>query len=331
MTSILLGLLLAAAGGAELVSTTGAMAAMEREVNKGATVLIVDRNDGEIDGSRCLGLSLLEGIRAAGAVSAARTTGFVGYPSIPFQSATATPGVVDILYPDLRLAPETEGLAGEAVIAEIGLVDGSRVTLTDHAALTIGIPKAHGPRTETRARWIYTFHPTVTRASECWIEADVGNTEAVREIVVAAFADVKDLRVHPLSSSATLDITRKSWTERPTQFFWMAGALATGGLVLILLYQRRHEFALYRLLGMGRAQTALVAAAGAMALTTTATLFAVELCLLLACLLPDVPAVAVQLSLTQIVLSASATSVIAAAGAIAASSGNTTRMIRNRN
>lgn len=103
-----------------------------------------------------------------------------------------------------------------------------------------------------------------------------------------------------------------------------------GGLALILVYQRRHELALYRLLGVGRAHTAVVSAVSALVVLTVAVLFAAEVSLLVALLSPGAGWQATQAGITQVVLSGFGSYIIAVAGAGAAATGNTTQMIRGR-
>src|SRR6187551_1111498 len=152
LITLMLGCLLAAIGSAEVITTAAAVSKMEHEVDKGATVLVIDRNDGDLGGSQCLRLGRVQGVVAVGAVSNVEITGFAGYPSIPFQRASLTPGMVDILYPGLRLRSDATGLAGEGVGEEVGLVDGSTVTLNDKTEVTLSVPRQGTARSEDRAR-----------------------------------------------------------------------------------------------------------------------------------------------------------------------------------
>lgn len=222
LITLMVGALLAAIGSAEVLSTAAAIAKMDAEVEKGATVLVVDRNEGELSGVQCLQLAGLRGVVAVGAVGRAQVIGFAAYPSIPFQRAAMTPGMVEILYPGMQLRPGIGGLAGEGIGEEVGVIDGSMVTFADDTKISLGVATHGTARSADRSRWVYVLDPAPARAAECWVEAAVGSTEAVREVAIAQFNDVKDLRVRNLTPPAAYETTRDSWLERPTQFGWLA-------------------------------------------------------------------------------------------------------------
>ncbi|MBM7826622.1 ABC transporter permease family protein [Microbacterium aurum] len=329
--TLILGVALAGVGAAEAVITGRSLATMEAEKAKGSTVVIVDRNEGDIDGARCLRLGSSAGVTAVGTVARVETVGVLGYPSVPFQHAVVTPGLIGILYPSLQVRQNVTGIAGEAVADEVGLVDGSEVKTTGGSTLVLQLPDEGTPRSQDRARWLYTFESTPTRVRECWVEATPGSVERVREVIAATFSETRDLRVRSQASTATYDATRASWLARPTQFAWTGGALIGAAIAFTLTFTRRHELALYRLLGASKSETALIGVVATCASIFIATILGAEICAVAMRLVGVSERLANQLGLMQIALSSSAAYVIAIAACVLAASGNTTAMIRNRN
>ncbi|MFK4806161.1 hypothetical protein ACI3KX_09850 [Microbacterium sp. ZW CA_36] len=313
---------------AEAVHRT--MTTVEGEYTQGANVLIVSNQGGVLDGARCQALSHQDGVSAAGGATSTDVVR-IGDPSVlSVRRVRATSGYFEILDLALPLMNGVVGAVGPGIAAELGVGQRSRLKLSDATSVTVARSSTESIAGE-RTRWLTVLAPTLPAVNECWVEVEPGALDAIQALVVATFGKADHLQVDSAHDRALLTATLGAWQQRWTRWAGFAAGAAATLFCGILLAPRRHEYALYKLLGMPRTSVWLICATEAALLTAAGALLSVGVVAgtLTDVSLPHVIEIA-RLAGAQLVFALCTVTVGVALVATALTSGSTAQVIRSR-
>lgn len=252
----------------EMQAASSLDALLADEEQRGTNVLIVENGGGPLDGHLCDAIGAQGGIERAGGVSASSVVGLGGNNLISSRRVFATPGYLQILNYGQPRGSGPLAYIGPALSKEISIADFTEVQMSDGQRITV-LAAPESARGEARSRWITMVVPALDEVQECWIEARSESLAAVRGAIPAFFPSAASLRVTALRDESAVVAAFTVWEERSTRWLFTATGTVGGLLVGTLLWPRRHEYALYRILGMSRAQVTLLASAEAMILVVS--------------------------------------------------------------
>ncbi|MCW3493451.1 FtsX-like permease family protein [Microbacterium sp. SSM24] len=315
---------------AELHVGYTAMATISEEQLRGASVLVIENDSGTLDSRDCLRLDHQDGVVAAGGVTNPDVVSIGSPPVIDVRRVYATEGYFDILDLPLSALPGRIGSIGADVQAELGVAPEAVIDLSDGSQVTVS-KAAPSIRAEERGRWLTVLAPTLARVQQCWVETERGALSAVRSTLVAALGDAGQLNVTTLRDRVLSDAATEAWDRRWTQWAWAAGGVSAALSCGLLVAARRHEYALYRLLGLSRAATSLIAMLET-AMMSACGIGIASLCVgaYIAQLPQESLSTLAEIGGAQLLLASALASVAAGAVTVAVASGRTAQIIRNR-
>jgi hypothetical protein len=237
------------------------------QVAQGRFVLVA-RSPGRdgLDAARCEALRDLPGVRSAGAVLQQTAAYPLAAPLRRFDLLTVTPGLVPVWFPDASPYSGPGLAAGDGVAAELGLVDGA-VLQTNVAgarsqsdASDAGVRRSRvatvlpaAVRSPEAGQMLFEVAVPAGRTSACFVEPRPASRAAVESALGGWFGVDELATVSPfLDEQLTGRQPEAELANRVSRWVWLAGVSAAVGLVAVLWYGRREEFALYRLLGLRR-------------------------------------------------------------------------------
>ncbi len=213
--------------------------------------------DGEpLGAARCEALNGQPGVVAAGAVFAPEPDTLETAPSVRFQRAAVTRGVLRVWDPRLRMEPsgERELVLGVALARELALRVGSWAILEgQQPARVAGVAEVER-RNPQVARWALEIVPPAGAIEECWVEFEPGAYEGGLAALPAIFTTGdKEAIARPYirRDQFTRDPAAE-WASRPQKDGWPLAAGVVAGLFALTAWFRRSELGLYLAVGTPR-------------------------------------------------------------------------------
>lgn len=248
------------------------LSTLEGEVDRGANVLIVESPGQPLSGAVCESMTSQPDVIAAGGVSHAEVVE-LGQPAlVSVRKVSATTGYFLLMRLPVPTDAESAAAVGARVADELGIVDRSLIQ-TSFGSVRLQIaPDAI--RAEERSRWMTVLRHAGWPVDQCWIEARNGTVDAVKTIVTASFHEVPEVTLAVLRDRTTTETTMRAWDARSTQWAWPAAGALSGVVCALIVAARRHEYALYRILGVRRAAVKLIAVLDVESMLFPALIFA---------------------------------------------------------
>lgn len=229
-----------------------------------------------LDGGRCLALEYRSHVVASG--------GFTLRDSVTIARA---PGVrtelVDIVGPmqalwDSSLQADTYPERGlwisTALATSIGFRPGSEILLDGLPPTQVGVfdPSRRSPEA---AIWIAGLVAPTTPVSQCWVEFAPASAEAGATALRSWFAGYGiTVSVAPVLVAGKFSLNPVAdFDQRPNRFAWFPAGVSLGLVFAVVGWFKRSEIALYRTLGSGIAQTAVIFVAQGVVILIGAWLF----------------------------------------------------------
>lgn len=323
---LLLAPLLLVPAALELTAAVALDKELSSEEALGRDVLVVEREGGVLDGARCEAVGSQDGVLDAGGVSEPEVVGVGTDALISTRRVTATPGYLRALGYETSSA---EAIAGFALSKELSIQDGAIVSFSDGSRARMSIA-VDSPRAEARSRWITVPAAALDAVRECWVTASPSTLAAVQAAIPSFFPTATDLRVSTLRTDRLSKQAIATWEDRPTRWLFAAAGASAALLVGVMLWPRRHEYALCRLLGMSRPVVMLLAAAEAMLLVTASALLATPYAVAVMAFLGGIRNDYAQVVLVQGMLALAVLTVLVAPVTAWVSSGRPADVLRER-
>ncbi|RLP74525.1 hypothetical protein D9V32_12600 [Mycetocola tolaasinivorans] len=225
----------------------------------GGNVLVVDAEGASIPQQPCSTLSDVRGVIRAGAMVGVATVHSSIEPSISFRQGTVSAEYLMILSPDWDATPGA--VLGPEASDTVGLAPGSELRLGESETDTrFGSALPASPRAADRARWIYNVRVVSDEDAirECWVQANSGYLNQVREAAAAAFSGTDALRIRSLVDPGSAQSAIAGYDSRLTGWLWLVVGPIIGGVILTHLRARASEYALYRVSGFAAQDVALI-------------------------------------------------------------------------
>ncbi len=256
--ALVVALVVAALMWAETATARMIIQAKHDLVAAGGLVAVVAREDGAtLPAPRCSLLGQLPHVAASGGLRKGSIIHFGQAPATPFQSVEVTDSLLAIVSPGSAAAGAGVVLS-RAASDELGVTGGAWVSLLGSPVAVAGIVDTE-ERAESLSRTVFLPAPPTGGVHQCWVEFHDGAFEQGVQALPAWFAGEGTLTIHPLvdRNAGTRDLAG-DWWQRPTRDGWIMGAILIGAFLVMLLWRRRAEFALYLLLGSSRSGVAVL-------------------------------------------------------------------------
>jgi len=237
--------------------------AWDRQLSRGASAFVVSSSlPGVMDARRCDELQGVSGVRAAGAVLASTTGSFASSPDARVAIMEVTPGYVRAVFPSATAA--LDGVAiGARVAQNNGVLPGAYLRLLDgsQSAMPVAVvDDGMAQRINGIDNAVLVPKPAVGVVDQCLVEAQPGAAKSVEELLVTWFPPEYNWTIVPLLTAPEFEIDAvRMMRDSPVPLLAAGAALVTGLLMWAILWSRRQDLALYRLLGVGtRAIVAMI-------------------------------------------------------------------------
>lgn len=250
-TGVLVLLLGFIALAASILDVSAITARWEEKIARGASVWVVstDRVRG-LSAQRCDELNRVSTVVAAGGRLTSEEHRSRSLPGTRITIEEVTPGFTTILWPTAAQT-DTAVTAGTTLATDLGVVAGGRVALEDTADVPVTRVASQPARIPAFDRNLVIQAAPEGAIDQCYVEAVPGATADVETVLTTWFPASPRTNVLPFVDPRTLG--RDSQTEldeRASRHVPVAAAVATVILYLFLVWARRKDFALYRLLGL---------------------------------------------------------------------------------
>jgi hypothetical protein len=260
----LIAALSALIGGAVVLSTAGnvndvVQAHRAQELRGLSTLSVTAADDEPLSAAGCDSLTSIEVVNSAGGeISTARVQ--PANSPITVTVRHVSPGYLAVAFP----GEDTKGLesiAGRDLREELGLVPGGLLAEGSESAppITIHEVASTPARIDGTNRDVLVAAPPTGTVTECLVDVANGQSETVASVIPSHFSSAVVVR-HFLASDSVDRDPASELRHRWSGLVWLAGGL---GIVLFNSYawwSRRHETALYRLLGFRPESVATVVA-----------------------------------------------------------------------
>lgn len=248
-------------GAADLTSRAHTVTRIVELADAGAWVAVA-RSDSSFPSDRCRWLNGAPALVAAGAVGASRPARFASAPSATYTAYPVTPEVIRVLVsgpPPADPKPATVAV-GSRVAGELGLRTGSAATLISVGTVSVVVL----PDTPRSARYRGSVLVPQDRfaAAECLASFAIGTRDPVDRLERLLAVDVPIQASPVLTGGRFVDDPLGDDARRTTRHWPLVAAGLVAVLVGITTLARRRDLALYRSLGFGRSEVAIVVAAG---------------------------------------------------------------------
>ncbi|KRB38476.1 ABC transporter permease [Microbacterium sp. Root180] len=323
------GLIMAAPATFEVTALDSVTDVLADEETRGAYVLIVESEEGALDGRDCSAVAGQQGVVAAGGMTAPKVVS-VGEPALTTaRSAEATAGYFEIVWGREPRSSEPAVIVGSELGRELSVADGAQITLGGDQRFAASSASASA-REDPRGRWLTIPAAHLQSVQQCWVEASPESLAPVRASLPALFPDAQALSVTVMRDGALSEAAITGWVNRPGRWLHLVCGAVAGAIVGTLLSPRRAEYALYRLLGLSRPTVLVIAIVEAMLLVQLALVLGGLICAaVVPALAPLAPADILSSLLVQIAMTGAAAAAVAGLTCVLLTSGNPAQTIRS--
>lgn len=235
---------------AELMSSLEVKNYAERFSAAGGHVVVAEGPQG-LNAARCDALRWHPLVLAAGGYRGGGGSYASNAPGVSFERFQVTAGLPAVWDPGADPGAPGALWVGAAAAAELGLRNGSWVSLDDQPAARVAVldPAQRNP---FAARAFMEPIPPVGRLDQCWVEFPTASAEAGLDWLASYFAeDEAETRRAIDRGQFSVDPT-ELLAARPQRWAWLpVGAVGSAMIALMALF-RRSEAALYRAFGLDR-------------------------------------------------------------------------------
>ncbi|MGN8553443.1 UNVERIFIED_CONTAM: hypothetical protein OHV15_12755 [Microbacterium sp. SLM126] len=322
------GLIMAAPAAFEVTALDRVTDVLADEEARGTHVLIVESEEGALDGRDCSAVAGQQGVVAAGGMTAPKVVS-VGEPALTTaRSVEATAGYFEIVWGREPRSSQPAVVVGSELGRELSVADGAQITLGgDRFAASSASASV---REDPRGRWLTIPAAHLQRVQQCWVEASPESLAPVRASLPALFPDAQALSVTVMRDGALSEAAIASWVNRPGRWLHLVCGAVAGAIVGTLLSPRRAEYALYRLLGLSRPTVLVIAIVEATLLVQPALVLGGLICAaVVPALAPLAPADILSSLLLQIAMTGAAAAAVAGMTCVLLTSGNPAQTIRS--
>jgi hypothetical protein len=256
--------LAAAVVGASVVLATVAnvddiVQAHETQELRGLSTLSITGVNGEaVSAGECDATNTLDAVSAAGSVLRVEQI-HPANTDTPVSVRYTTPGYIAVAYPGTKR--DVESIAGGDLVAEIGAVSGGTISDATRGAQTVGITIEVAATSRSRIeginRDLVVAVAPLGATSECLVEVSDGLTNEVAAAMPAFFSTPISVRPFLPADRVDRDPARELDT-RWSQVVWVGGGVGVALFAAFAWWSRRHETALYRLLGFTKRSIAIL-------------------------------------------------------------------------
>ncbi|MGJ8720548.1 MAG: hypothetical protein ACSHW9_01765 [Salinibacterium amurskyense] len=228
---------------------------------RGLSTLSITAVDGEtLSATACDAINEVDVVNAAG--GAIRTE--VIQPSnstAPVTIRYTTPEYIAVAYPGS--ARGLSSIAGAELVGEIGAVAGGTIvdssSISPHKPVILDAVAGSRSRIDGINRDVLIASAPVGNVSECLVDVSYGQADLMATVVPTFFSSPVVVR----SFLPTDSVDRNPALELDTRwsgFLWLGGGLGLVLFAAFVWWSRRHETALYRLLGFDRRSVGFIVA-----------------------------------------------------------------------
>lgn len=203
----------------------------------------------------CEALRNIPGVRSAGTRLRVSTTAFISAPGTPVTIWDVTPGFVAFTFPDLELGATDGASFGRTIATDLGAVQGSMVIesrMANSYFAVSGVSSLSVERVRGSMQAVLVPVATNELVNSCFVEAHPAYRDSVEMLLASWFGPTSEWVVSPLAPPEQFEIDiGKAAQNGPMQ---LVSPLLAGFIIFLvasLWWSRRHEFALYSLLGFG--------------------------------------------------------------------------------
>jgi len=265
-----LTLLLTLAVGFGVLAETQSIAEEERnriEIGGETLVATTDSRDG-LSAQRCDSLEEISAVEASGGVVRSEYVAIDLLPSRRVDVLYATPGFVGAVWPHGAATTGTPSVfVGEELADDLGLRVGDHVKIlpdgTEPVVLPVGGVLGATNRLGLPGQLIVIETPAQGFVPQCVVSLSPGNGGELDSVVLALLRTPgAETFLGPVVAGRAGDVLpEERLASRLTRFLPLAGGAACAVLITAFWFARRHDIALYRLLGMRSGGTLLMIAA----------------------------------------------------------------------
>ena len=253
---ILLAAFLTISGVATALRASQVIAVAQKQVLAGTYARVLSSASGTVPAERCAKLEQNPAVLAAGVVSAASETALPnGSTYSHYEVSASAMRVVDPAAVDVSLA------VGQQTAKELALAEGGTLPGSAPGAVAVHILAASRFPSFDRA---ILSSGAVRRAERCVVEFVAGAEDAGDSVLALELGRwTADLGVNYNIASVADPIPaylapESLWSSRTERHLWVVVASLMSSVFLMHMRSRRHELALYRILGMRRADATLM-------------------------------------------------------------------------
>lgn len=220
------------------------------------TFAVASPVSGGLPSPRCDALQEIDSVVAAGGRISSRSTDLTVIPSQRVQVDVVTPGFPRTMWPELALTGDLSLVAGSDVSRRLSLESGNYIdTSKPETTYQVSTVAKHAARISRFNNSLVVTSPTDQLVQECYVEAFPGSVDDVERLLGEWFEPHLAVSVTKvLPPRGTDPDPEVDYQSRVGRFLPILCGLMVSMLSLSMLWARRQEFALYRLLGASHAE-----------------------------------------------------------------------------
>lgn len=211
---------------------------------------LVGPSGARVDALKCNSLNGVDGVVAAGGVMASSVVALESQPEAQLRLLTVTPSFIGAAWPGVSSANRLSVFAGNS-LKDLGIAPDSRVRYqtTQGESYVLHVDAvAHDPSVTGEERLLVEVAPPSGTLDSCLVLVAPPATHAAGEAFSGFFGAGTTVRAVLLSSDLIAD-PKALFASRLSGLGWLAAGLACAIILVGSWLARRHEFALYRLMG----------------------------------------------------------------------------------
>ncbi len=221
---------------------------------------LTDQDDGlprSLSTEACRSAGLREGVERSGSLTLMGPVSIDRLPDVEFQAAVAT---VEAIYTLGDVGPGAIGTRENSVVVGAGLAEdlGFRAddrVVVDGRTYLIDAVVDFEPRYEQAQRWMILVSAQELDSTQCWLGVRPEQFDDVVAALPSAFPAAAPVEIKRLQAPDSFSLGPvEAVATRVEQFAWIPAALASALLFWAMVWFRRSELALYRLVGTSRAE-----------------------------------------------------------------------------
>lgn len=248
------GAILAIAGMTEANTLSQIGSAAARFQVAGFDVAIAFAGEERLSAAECSALVHLSGVERSGWLLRDGTAQAATSPGVSYAKVLISPELPTIWIPDwlpaTRVGTNPGVVLGPLVARDLGMSSGSTISLTGLGSVSVANVLPSSARGDDYERWIMFPSPPLGEADECWVEFVPGHSGPAMNVLRSFLASAEPemvarlVRLDELTDDPDLRVN-----QRVSRHLWWASGACVVLVLWLIAWQRRGEWALYRVLG----------------------------------------------------------------------------------